>query len=224
MSFQSETPLGTEIKNGTADPIGDTDNVAFERSGFATPFKITWLNIKATLKTYLDTLYLKSASNLGDLANIFTSRNNLGLYEMFITTGDQTTTSNVATNITGLVTGTLEANKRYYFEGIIRIGCNNTGGVKVQATIPTGASMSFNAEGATTSLTGRTFTNLLASATLSGVAYGLVNSQAYYIKIAGEISMGSTTGTVQFGGASSTNGQTSTFIQLGTCINYKKLN
>lgn len=221
MSFQSETPLGTEIKNGTTDTtIGDADNVAFERSGYASPFKITWLNFKSILNG----LYLRAANNLSDLSNIFTSRNNLGLYEMFITTGDQTTSSNVATNITGLVTGTLEANKRYYFEGIIRIGCNNTGGVKIQVTIPTGASVSFNSEGATTSLTGRTFTNLLNSATLSGVAYGLVNSQAYYIKIAGEISMGSTTGTVQFGGASSTNGQTSTFIQLGTCINYKKLN
>jgi len=152
------------------------------------------------------------------------TRNNLGLYEMFITTGDQTTTSNIASNITGLVSQTLQANTRYYFEGIIMIGCNNTGGVKIQATLPALSSIAINLEGASSSATGRTFSRLIASGALSSGNFCSVNSSYYYIKVAGEVSIGATPGTVQFGFASGTNLQTSTIHQLGTCINYKKLN
>lgn len=49
MAIQSETPLGTEIKNGTADTITDADNMAFERSGIASPFRITYLAFKNLL-------------------------------------------------------------------------------------------------------------------------------------------------------------------------------
>ena len=374
MSFQSETPLGTEIENGTESAISDANFMPFEVTGTATPKKINWANIKATLKTYFDTIYttlaailannnvwtgsntfnstfalgattnssltganaripshtypnvtftnasltsiasaknggvtdghtliltngtgsnltivnnygsaasgeaiftgsasniviptkssfwliynstaggwlcvssglfktvnnnsllgsgnvavgdMLSANNLSDVSNIFTSRNNLGIYEMFITTGDQTTTSNVAANITGLVTGTLEANKRYYFEGLIHIGCNNTGGVKIQITLPTGATVFLATTGNTTSGTGTAWSSLNASATLLSVSYSTQNTSFGQIRISGEVQMSSTTGTVQFGFASGTNTQTSTIYQLGTVINYKKLN
>lgn len=49
MALQSETPLGTEIKNGTAATIQDDDNIAFEVNGTASPFRITWLSIKNLL-------------------------------------------------------------------------------------------------------------------------------------------------------------------------------
>ncbi len=272
MSFQSEPPLGTEIELGTTASITDTDNVPFETTGVALSKKITWLSIKATLKTYFDTFYqaILTAANFGTfisgligkttpvdadglaiydsvasnvaksltfanlktwigsfnlswVANVLTSRNNLALFDMYITTGDQTTTSNVATNITGLVTGTLEANKRYYFEGIIHIGCNNTGGVKIQATLPTGATVFFSTLGFTSSSSTHTSGNIIASATL-GTSYCTLSNTVGYIRIAGEVQMSSNTGTAQFGVASGTNTQTSTVYQLGTCVSYKKIN
>lgn len=57
MSLQSEQPLGTSIELGDTDSITDTNYVPFEVSGTAKSKKISWLNIKATLKTYFDTLY-----------------------------------------------------------------------------------------------------------------------------------------------------------------------
>lgn len=68
MSFQSETPLGTEIKNGTSDTPQDTDNLVFERDGVASPFKITYLALKNLLAT-LDTAVVKCgffATNFAD--------------------------------------------------------------------------------------------------------------------------------------------------------------
>ena len=62
MSIQSEAPLGTEIKNGTTDAITDSDNIPFERSGFATPFKFSWLNVKQTLNTFFENIFAKLAS------------------------------------------------------------------------------------------------------------------------------------------------------------------
>jgi hypothetical protein len=137
---------------------------------------------------------------------------------LYITTGDQTTTSNVASNITGLVTPTLTINKRYYFEGFIHIGCNNTGGVKLQVTIPTGATMNIGLVGNNTSGTTTTWGTLVTSATLSTGAFTAQNNSTGQLKVSGEVQMSSTAGTVQFGFASTTNTQTSTIFQLGTNI------
>lgn len=224
MSLQSETPLGTNIELGDTDSIVDANFVPFEVSGSAKSKKISWANIKATLETYFDTIYLTASNNLSDLANALTARNNLKLYEMFITTGDQTTTSNVATNITGLVTITLEANKHYYFDGLIHLGCNNTGGVKLQVTVPTGATLFISGVGFGTNVNTSVTVPLVTSGALGANAVCTGNSPNGVFRINGEVKMSSTTGVVQFGFASGTNTQTSTIYQLGSVINYEKLN
>lgn len=164
-----------------------------------------------------------STNNLSDLANPITARNNLKEWNLFLTAGDQTTTSNTAANITALVTPTLTINKRYRIEGIIRVGCNNTGGIKIQITVPTGATLNVNYFGFTSGATAFTQGNIITSATLSA-ALNTVNSGNGSYKIDGEIQMSSTAGTVQFGFASGTNTQTSTIYQLGTMLTIKQIN
>ncbi len=166
---------------------------------------------------------LLAANNLSDVVNPFTSRNNLKLWDMFLTNGDQPTSSNVATAITDLITPTLAINKRYYIDGYLHVGCNNTGGVKWQLTLPTGATMNLGYLGHTTSSGVFAQTVQNASATL-GAAMCTVNSPNCYIRISGEITMSSTSGTAQFGFASGTNTQTSTVYQQGTYFNLKQLN
>ena len=165
--------------------------------------KLTWANIKAAIKAYFDTLYRKISG------------------KMYLTGGDQTTTSNVAANITGLSVA-VEANKRYYVDGIIRIGCNNTGGVNLGATFPAGASSDITLFGYTTTSTAFRYLRILVSGTLYGQLVTL-NASGGFAYVKGELSVGSTAGTLQFIFASGTNTQTSTVQQLGTLLTIEEI-
>lgn len=145
-------------------------------------------------------------------------------YDLFITTGNQTTTSNVASNITGLVSPTLTANKRYRISGVIHFGCNNTGGVKYQITVPSGATLWIMGHSNLTNANTITWTPVLSSATLSPSFAGVNNADYGALCIDGEISIGATAGVIQFGFASATNTQTSTVYQLGTQLTLTQIN
>lgn len=142
---------------------------------------------------------------------------------IFVTTGNQTTTNATATSITDLVTATLAINSRYYFDGVISVGCNNTGGVKFAIVIPTGASMAINFFGASTAATAFLETFVSASGTLTGTAHVRINGSQFLIHVQGEIATAGTAGTAQFQFASGTAGQTSTIFQIGTNINIYKI-
>lgn len=180
-------------------------------------------NLTSDAQAQLDAKLAK-ASNLSDLSNPLTSRTNLGVIDMHITTGDQSTTSNAASNITDLVSPSLSANTRYKINGIIRMGCNNTGGVKLQITIPTSATMSVIGDGNTSSTGGRIFNNITTSATLITNVYAGLNNANSYVLISGEISIGANAGAIQFGFASGINTQISTIYQLGTQLTLTKIN
>jgi hypothetical protein len=145
--------------------------------------------------------------------------------EIVMTGGDQTTTSASGQDITELVSGTLSANTRYYFKGVIRTACNNTGGVKFAVTVPAGTTFVCFFTGrlagsAATANMGSVAT--AASGTLSGQALNTFSgSAAVYVSV--EFTTSATTGVAQFQFASGVAGQTSTIHQDGTLLEYKEI-
>lgn len=183
---------------------------------------LTYANIIETSDDNGD--FLSKNNNLSDLNSFITARTtNLRMWDLFLTNGDQTTTSSTASNITDLVSITLTANKRYKIHGVIHVGCNNTGGVKIQVTIPTGATIFLMTNGFTSGSTTIAWSGIGLSATL-GAAFCTANSTGGFIMVNGEVSLSSTAGTIQFGFASGVNTQTSTIYQLGTQIVLTQIN
>lgn len=144
-------------------------------------------------------------------------------FDLFIVSGNQTTTSSSASNITELVTPTLVANKRYRISGFIKLGCNNTGGVKLQITIPSGATVDVEVMGRSNSATAFLGQGILLSAALTTSAFCTANS-SLMVLVNGEVSIGATPGVIQFGFASGVNTQTSTIYQTGTQIVVTRIN
>lgn len=154
-----------------------------------------------------------------------TTRTNLKQYDIYLTGGNATTTSSVSADVTGLASTTLTANKRYKISGVIHVGCNNhSGGIKIQITIPSGATMWVDAVGQSGSRTGFLSNTITSSATLVTTAFCTSNTNNGEIIINGEFNIGSTSGVVQFGFASGTNTQTSTIYQLGTHLTLTQIN
>jgi hypothetical protein len=181
----------------------DNDRMIIVDNSTSLAKKITWANIKATLKTYFDSLY----------SPIATARN------IYITTGDQTTTGTANVGITGLSITTV-ANKRYSFEGFFRVGCSSTGGVKFTVTAPSGATLNVGFMGPATPNTSNGIQQFINASGTQTAALANANSSLGIIKIYGEVSTGATTGTIQVGFASAVNLQTSTVYQNGTNIVY----
>jgi hypothetical protein len=172
-------------------------------------------------------------NELHDVAISSPANNNVLMYDssdllwknkatnLFITTGDQSKTATgtpTIANITGLSV-TTSANKRYAFEGFMRVGCSATGGIKFAVTAPAGSTVNFGFMGpANPNVSNGTQQFISASATLTTVALANANSSLGIVKVYGEVSTGATTGTINFGFDSATNGQTSTIYQNGTNI------
>ena len=240
---------GTNTGNETAASIGAIVNGA---TNYTTPqdadkigiwdvanalFKaLTWVNLKGTLKTYFDTLYTTTAAVASQistaLSGYLTAATAAATYatiasqprSIFMDAGDQATTSSVAADITELVFS-VQANKRYFVYAHIRVGCNNTGGVKIAATVPAGATF-YNA------LLGRSGTTTPASVaigvintsgSLSTPTFIVANNAFGFIELAGEFTIGANAGNVQFQFASGVNLQTSTVYQQGTLITVTEL-
>jgi hypothetical protein len=138
---------------------------------------------------------------------------------MKMTTGDQTTTSNVAANVTDLIIS-VSANKRYRIHGVLHIGCSSTGGVKVAIGLPTGASMfvSLTGRGNPANTTSVGIGAIVTSASLSSASFCIGNSVSGHVIVDGEITVDSTAGNIQIQFASGVNTQTSTIYQQGSLI------
>jgi hypothetical protein len=143
----------------------------------------------------------------------------LEMEEIFIT-GDQTTPSTTAVSIIDLVTTTLTTGK-YKINGTIGVGSNTTTGMKLGIIIPTGATMKLKGLDR-----GSTFDNSITeifttSNTLSTGNFCRVNGESI-VNINGTITIGATSGVVQFIFAKTTSG-TATIYDQGTQITIEKL-
>lgn len=143
---------------------------------------------------------------------------------MKITTGDQTTTSASVTNVTDLIQA-VSANKRYRISGVIHLGCNNTGGVKIAVSLPTGATMfvSLTGRGNPGNTTTVAIGAIVTSATLSSASFCIGSSSGGHVLIDGEITTDSTAGNIQIQFASGTGTQTSTIYQQGTILEIREI-
>ena len=131
--------------------------------------------------------------------------------EYYATTNVSTTTT-LASNITGLTTFTLEANSSYNINGQFLIGCTASGGVKFGNTLPAGAVSLYYINGISTS--GVLFLQAASSnGTLTASGINRVNGTSTMI-FGGVINIGATAGTVSMQFASATGGQTSTVYGL----------
>jgi hypothetical protein len=131
---------------------------------------------------------------------------------------DQTTTSNAAANITGLVTATLGANKTYIVRGVIAVtsAAGAAGGTRIGATLPTGATsiIFISGRGNGTTMT----QEASVDGALQTTASNRISASASDLIVSGNITTSSTAGTVQFRFASGTNGQSNSVIAARTYI------
>ena len=119
-----------------------------------------------------------------------------------------TTTSNLASTITGLTTFILEANSSYSIDGKFFIHCNNTGGIKFGNSLPVGASSRINyvGIGASSTQSQQVGSNNGALTTIGINRVNFSSSLAF----AGLITTAATAGSIDMQFASSIGGQTST--------------
>jgi len=142
----------------------------------------------------------------------------LGVTKLKVT-GDQSTTSTTAVDITDLVSGTLAAGK-YAINGSIRIGSSSTTGVSIGITIPSGATMAIHAVGRGSTNANNVRETLTTSGTLSSSNFAQVNGDTV-IDIFGTITIGATPGVLQFIFAKVTSG-TATIFDEGTQLKLEK--
>lgn len=170
-------------------------------------------NKATTFTTLNDTLY-PSVEAVNEQINLKTGTT------AYITVGDVTTTSSASSNITGL-SFAVEANKMYRVFGILRIGCNNTGGVNIGSTFPAGTTLNIIAFGNATSST--TFKYRLDSSGAIGGLFNGFNNASGFVMLLGEVFTSGTAGNIQFQFGSGVNLQTSTVFELGTWLNITEL-
>lgn len=143
---------------------------------------------------------------------------------LYISTGDQSTTSNLASNVNGL-SFSASANKRYLFNSFIKTN-GVLGGIKFQITAPNlstvlgsifGTTASSSSFGNERIISINTLNSLLTFSTYTTVA------QTNFIQLIGEVTTGANSGTVSIGFASGTNGNTSTIFQQGAYLQYLEI-
>jgi hypothetical protein len=134
-------------------------------------------------------------------------------------TGDQSTTSTTAVDITNLVTGTLPEGK-YSVKGSIGVGSTTTGGIKLGITIPSGATMRIRGTDRGTTPNNAVNEIFNTSGVLSTSNFAQVNGDSV-VFFEGTITIGATPGVVQFIFAKTTSG-TATIYDEATQIKIEK--
>lgn len=124
-------------------------------------------------------------------------------------TSDVTTTADTAGDVTGLGFA-IAASEVWCAEFHLKIGCNNTGGVKFAITVPASATFMATVQGSSTSPSSLTTSILATSGALSSSSFSAVNSANCWLKVSVCVVNSTNAGSVQLQFASTTAGQTST--------------
>jgi len=126
----------------------------------------------------------------------------------YYVTSNVTTTTTLASAITGLTTFILEANSTYNISGAYLIGCSTSGGVKFGNSLPSGATSYINYSGSGTGVT--TSTQQPSNVgTLIAIAINRYSGSSLLI-FGGLITTAATAGSIDMEFASSIGGQLST--------------
>ena len=198
--------------------ITSTNTITITRAGADTVNGVTTYTIPlsgavATFTTNGATAWYGGIVSISSQTNIIST--------VFMTGGNQTTTSNVAANVTDMVF-LLAANSRYAIEGVLHLGCNNTGGVKICHTLPAGATSHMNVLGSTSVNTAFLWQPETGIGTLVG-PYCSENNANRGVFYSGTTTTAGTAGNWQLQFASGTNTQTSTIYQEGTFLQFTKI-
>ena len=126
----------------------------------------------------------------------------------YYVTANVTTTTTLASTITGLTTFVLEANSTYDINGQFFIACSSSGGIKFANTVTAGGTSYINYAGIGTSLiTYQQVGSYIGALTATAINRGGTSS---YLTFSGLITTAATAGTVSMQFASGVGGQTST--------------
>ena len=130
----------------------------------------------------------------------------------YYVTANVTTTTTLASTITGLTTFVLEANSTYDINGQFFIACSSSGGIKFANTVTAGGTSYINYAGIGTSLiTYQQVGSYIGALTATAINRGGTSS---YLTFSGLITTAATAGTVSMQFASGVGGQTSTIYGL----------
>ena len=128
----------------------------------------------------------------------------------YYVTSNVTTTTTLASTITGLTTFILEANSTYAISGQYFYGCNGTGGVKFGHSLPSGGVSVVSHNGISTS-SAAFQTGSASNGNLNATAFNRVITNSY-ITFGGLITTTATAGSIDMQFASGIGGQTSTIF------------
>jgi hypothetical protein len=160
--------------------------------------------------------FAQVANNLSDLANAATARTNLGFVATRLTS-DQTTTSNVAGNVTGL-SCSIGASEVVHVDFYLSTACSTANGLKLAVTVPASATLLGHSEGFSTGSTSAPrWDRLTSSGTLTSNAYNALAAQGGQVRLWVVVVNSTNAGSIQLQFASATNGDTSTIV-ANSCL------
>lgn len=213
---------GTHAASSKATPV-DADEIPLVDSATSNVLKkLTWSNLKATAKTYFDTIYQAALGFTAVPTTTTINGSDLSTNRDFrpvsaeVSGSDFTTTSNSATDITGLSIA-VAANKKYKVVCVLNITSATTNGMKFTMSAPAAATVQqIVIAGPAASAATPRIQRITAFGTLNTTAL-MTSASNSGCTITGFFSTGANAGNVKLQVAAATNGDTMT-ISIGSTM------
>jgi hypothetical protein len=206
--------------SSVAFPIGTLINVQRLGVGVLTFVQGSGVTITASSGTLLDVGQSLTMTLIKTNTNTWDLQNGAAQSQTKIPTGDVSTTSASATNITGL-SWTVDAGATYRISGSVRVGCSTANGIKFGVSYPTATGYVFYF-GQTSSGTAFVRAVISSSGVLTNTAFSTAASSSVFSLWDGTLTF-SASGTLQIQFGAATGGDTATAYQAGTVIKVEKI-